>query len=331
MTPEAMLSAAFWAQELGSYQAAEEALLRSGGLEVGDDTVRQVANHVGRIVFQNDCRRAEQARALLGAGGLSFPRRKKKGVLYIEADGAMFNTRSKGADGSSWRENKLGVVFSSDDVRTWKDRRGETQRKILKREYVAFAGGASGFRDHLFACALRNGYGTYEATVIVGDGAAWIRNMKEDLFPDAVQILDFYHLCENVHTFAKHCFGAEPSRHAPWAEKTCALLKESRWGEVLGDLEGRKRPPDCPVDLHGYIRNNIHSIDYARFLREGRFIGSGAVESGNKSVLQQRLKQAGMRWNAQSAQHLLTLRAKHKSGLWQQDVVSPVLNALGAG
>jgi hypothetical protein len=105
----------------------------------------------------------------------------------------------------------------------------------------------------------------------------------------------------------------------------CTLLKASKWNEVLFDLKQREQPPSCPVDLYGYISNNIDSIDYDRYIECGYFtclpdrrVGSGAIESGNKSVLHQRLKQAGMRWNVQSAQHLLTLRTKYKSGLWLQ-------------
>ena len=47
---------------------------------------------------------------------------------------------------------------------------------------------------------------------------------------------------------------------------------------------------------------------------KGYFCGSGAVESGNKVVLQKRLKQSGMRWEAETAQYLLTLKSKYESG-----------------
>ena len=211
-------------------------------------------------------------------------------MLYIEVDGATFNTRSQDASGSSWRENKLGIVFSSDNIYNWTSNRGEKQHKILKREYAAYIGNVSEFKKHVFSCALKNGYGTYEKTVMIGDGATWIRNMREELFPDAQQILDFYHLCENVNTFAKHFFGTEPSKHAKWANETCDLLRDSKYREVLQDLEGKKKPASCSIDLYGYIRNNADSIDYANYEKEGLFIGSGAIESGNKSVLQHKVK-----------------------------------------
>ena len=328
MTPEVMMNAAYWAQNQGSYQEAENAIMRAHQIKINDDTIRQVTNYIGNIVFQEDCKMAAAAYDSLGSGKLCFPKQKKKGVLYIEADGASLNTRSKDTDGSTWRENKLGIVFSSDNIYSWKDRHGETQRQINKREYISYIGSVYEFKKHLLSCALKNGYGQYEKTVLISDGATWIRNMRDELFPDAQQVLDYYHLCENVNTYAKHLFGHDPSLFSPWANEMCKLLKKSKWQDVLNDLVNRKKPLNCPVDLYGYITNNISNIDYAAYVEEGYFIGSGAIESGNKSVLQQRLKQAGMRWNVQTAQYLLTLRTKYKSELWIKEVESPVFKLL---
>ena len=37
-------------------------------------------------------------------------------------------------------------------------------------------------------------------------------------------------------------------------------------------------------------------------------MGSGAIESSNKIMLQQRLKQAGMRWSVEGTNYLIALR-----------------------
>jgi hypothetical protein len=327
MTVDAMLEVAFWAQNQSSYQAAEEALLKAVGIRVNDDTVRLVANCIGSRVFEKDCESAEMAYKKLISGKLSFPESKKPGVLYIETDGAALNTREKDNDGSTWRENKLGVVFSSDNIHFWTDQKGARQHRIEKREYVSYVGGVDEFKKHFFACAIRNGYGSYGETVILSDGATWIRNMKEELFPDAQQILDYYHLCENVNEFAKQIFNMVESEYRPWADRICERLKKSHFKSVLDELDNidQKRMDRASVNLPGYIRNNINNIDYAAYIKKGYFIGSGAIESGNKIVLQKRLKQAGMRWNTKTAQCLLTLRAKQESGLWYQDVVIPIL------
>jgi hypothetical protein len=61
------------------------------------------------------------------------------------------------------------------------------------------------------------------------------------------------------------------------------------------------------------------------YKEKGYYVGSGAIESGNKVVLQKRLKLAGMRWNELPAQYLLSLRAKYESGLWLESVVEKLL------
>jgi hypothetical protein len=330
MTVDAMLAVSYWAQNQCSYQRAEEAIKKATGVFINDDTVRQVANYIGELIFNEDCRRAGESVELLFSGNAASAR-KRRGVLYIEADGAAVNTRHKDNDGSTWRENKLGIVFSSDNIYMWTDKKGIRQRQLRKREYVSYIGSADEFRKHLLACALRNGYGAYEATVILGDGAAWIRTMAEDYFPDAQQILDFFHLCENVHEYAREYFRANESKYKEWARKTCAALKKSQYPSVLKELESHDTAHmgKSTVNLHGYITNNIKNIDYAAYEEKGYFIGSGAIESGNKIVLQQRLKQAGMRWNVKTAQNMLTLKAKAESSLWYCDVESYVRNLLG--
>jgi hypothetical protein len=45
-----------------------------------------------------------------------------------------------------------------------------------------------------------------------------------------------------------------------------------------------KPPSGCPVNLYGYIKNNINNIDYVAFEEKGYFIGSGATESGKKRL-----------------------------------------------
>jgi hypothetical protein len=220
-----------------------------------------VANYVGGLIYQEDCRRAQEALDQLESGKLYFPP-DHKGVIYI------------------------------------------------------------------LACALRGGYGRYKETVILSDGATWIRNMVEEIFPDAQQILDYFHLCENVNTYAKYLFNMDESKYKTWAKDICKQLKASNYQLVLKELEPikEKTPEGCPVNLYGYISNNKKNINYAAYQEKGYFIGSGAIESGNKIILQDRLKRAGMRWNTVTAQAMLTLKAKAESDLWYADVEKPFLS-----
>jgi len=328
ITPAALLKIAYWAQNQSSYRRAERTIEEVLRVKVDNDTIRAVTNYVGGMVFENDCAKADEAFHALETGKLEFPAKPADGIVYIQTDGAALNTRLKDEAGSTWRENKLGEVFTSKDIRSWTNRKGERQHQIMKKEYISYVGPAAEFKKHLLACSLRNGYGRYKETVVLGDGATWIRNMSEELFPDAQQILDYFHLSENVYTFAKALFNMDVSRYTPWAKNICALLKASQYKLVLNDLEQYKdkKPNGCTVNLYGYITNNINNIDYATYKEKGYFIGSGAIESGNKLILQDRLKRAGMRWNTETAQAMLTLKTKAESDIWFRDVEQPFLS-----
>jgi len=71
------------------------------------------------------------------------------------------------------------------------------------------------------------------------------------------------------------------------------------------------------VNLEGYIKNNMDKINYLQYKNKGYYIGSGMIESGNKIVVQKRMKQAGMRWGIEGAQYMAVLRAKHESINWK--------------
>lgn len=327
MTAEVMLECAYWAQDQISFQRAEEKLLRTKGLFVNDDTLRIASNYVGREVFLADCRKADEAWRCFCSR--PFERgRKRKGVLYLEIDGSAVNTRHRDDKGSTWRENKLAIFFSSDNIFTRKQKSGEVYRRILKREYVSYIGTASEFKKHVLAGALRNGYGKYEALVVLSDGAEWISNMSEELFgDDAIHILDFFHLSENVYSYAKAKYNMDESKYKPWAEKICAQLKNGEWQSVLQSLDSAEKYPNT-VNLYHYIEANKQHINYPGYIEKGLFIGSGAIESSNKVIVQKRLKQAGMRWNAETAQYILTLITKWEGGRWETDVRSLIYSLL---
>ena len=55
--------------------------------------------------------------------------------------------------------------------------------------------------------------------------------------------------------------------------------------------------PTSVCNLPTYIENNKDKIDYSTYEHNNWFVGSGAIESSNKTIVQLRLKQAGMRWS----------------------------------
>ena len=308
-----MVEASFYAQNQASFKSASEMISKNMGVEMDSETVRKVAEYVGEKVYKSDV--AEANEAYENIANIRAPN-DRKGTLYIMTDGATVNTLEKDKEGSTWRENKLVLVFSDRDMLQTKG----GSNIILKKEYAAHIGSVDEFKKHVFAVALRNGYGTFEKVVIIGDGAAWIRNMCNELFPDAQQILDKYHLCENIYACAKALFN-NVTEYTEWADTIIDMIEEGEVKDALTLIQEQSdNNPAETTRLIGYIQNNIDKIDYKRYEQQGWFIGSGAIESGNKIVLQRRLKQPGMRWRVQYAQFMLTLRAKLESNLWDSHV-----------
>ena len=117
--------------------------------------------------------------------------------------------------------------------------------------------------------------------MLLSDGAAWIANMAEELFPDACHILDLFHLKENVYDFARNKYGFDETKYIPWAERICGMLEDGKSKDVLKELNPDENYSNC-VNLYHYITVHCDHINYPEYKRKGYFCGSGAVESGNK-------------------------------------------------
>ena len=70
----------------------------------------------------------------------------------------------------------------------------------------------------------------------------------------------------------------------------------------------------------GYLRNNLHRMNYPTYLANGWSIGSGAMESACKTVVGQRLKLSGMRWGPKGTDEVCHLRALYRSDSQQWEL-----------
>jgi hypothetical protein len=335
MTVGAMLDIAEWTTIQLSYHAASDAILKGMKVNITHETARVVTNTIGEIIYNLDVTRAEETfKALMDAKLDSF-HEEKDYVLYLQVDGAMLHVRKKG-EAARWAENKLGVIFSSDNMIPKEISNGEMHYEITKREYLSYLCSVDLFQKLLFHTAIKNGYGLYKKTVLISDGATWIRNMKDYLFPNAIQILDLWHLCQHLYEFAKIYYNNDLTKTKTWVDIIKEKFRNSNYKEALIEIETKENKltkkyknrvtnDGKNIKLTQYIQNNIKNIDYKEYRKQGLYIGSGHIESGNKSVAQERLKRPGMTWSEENAQHLLTLRAKYKSNLWGKEVALPIL------
>jgi len=69
--------------------------------------------------------------------------------------------------------------------------------------------------------------------------------------------------------------------------------------------------------LMAYYEANKDRMDYQKYKQLGcGIIGSGAIESAHRTVIQKRMKLSGQRWSKQGAQNMLNLRVINKNHQW---------------
>lgn len=159
--------------------------------------------------------------------------------------------------------------------------------------------------------------------IALTDGGAGLENFLDINFPRAEKILDFHHGAEHLSAFAKR-FRPGPGS-GPLLNAWCHSLKHAGGKQVIRMLERlprSKMDPEVQEDydrLLNYLKNNEHRMDYPRYLKNGWQIGSGAIESACKRVVNQRLCMGGMRWGEAGSEAVAHLRALYQSDSDQWD------------
>jgi hypothetical protein len=168
----------------------------------------------------------------------------------------------------------------------------------------------------------RRGVELAETVVAVNDGAEWIQEFLDIHCPDAVRILDWAHASGYVHAAGHAVFGetcgewcGTQLRVLRHGEPVSLLLELIRLEDTLDENDPVRATVAQSLT---YLAKRLDQIQYATFARLGYPIGSGIVESANRTVVQSRLKGAGMHWAATSVNPLLALRSVACSDRWDE-------------
>jgi Uncharacterised protein family (UPF0236) len=272
---------------------------------ISDNLLRRVIARVGA-----QCESAEQGRLHEELK----PREKEPAeVLVVEVDGSMLPIR--GAE--PWKEAKVGVIY-----------RHDLQRRApipQSARYVAIVGGGMGEFAPVLEDALEvEDVDEARAVVCVGDGAPCNWNLADQLVPDATQILDWYHAVENAMKCAAVLLEEESPYLSLWKHRIEELLWQGEPTALINELmdclplvakgRGGKEGLAALDALVRYYRNNAQRMRYRTFHEYGYPLGSGAVESAHRHVLQVRMKLAGQRWAMRNARRMARLRAAYRTG-----------------
>ena len=313
-----------------------------GSLEEVEQLLDECDQHLSvNTIRQITYRFAARARTIQRAGQCNWGETTADRRVVVSTDGGRLRIRTakrgpKTAKGRSryhtnWREPKLLMIYVID------------QEGKMDREFLAVLDGTLDGPDAVFA--LMESYlrelkiETADQVLFIADGARWIWNRVEPLMrrlgikPEQTQgSVDFYHAVEHLGVMAGAKSRWTSAERKAWVKRQRRRLLKGETQQMLEEIEtvcGR----GCRGVLkreRGYFRRNVQAkrMDYHRLGKAKWPIGSGAIESAMRRVINLRLKGAGMFWQKPSAEAVLLLRAYDKAGRWkclENQVVKAIL------
>lgn len=198
-----------------------------------------------------------------------------------------------------WREVKVGRVFTATP-----DKPGESW-EMGESEYVAQRGHYDTFTEKFEILLPPN---SPCKKVFISDGASWITNWLTEKYPDALQILDFFHVCEKLAT-VPHAIACEKD----WFACQKALLLAGGVATVCSSIRSLKRF-DGQIELLNYLEKNAFRMRYDAYRSQDLMISSGPIESAHRTVLQTRMKRSGQRWSNGGCDAMVKMRVAYRSG-----------------
>jgi hypothetical protein len=299
-----------WSAGTHTYAEAAESFARLARRQIAPSVIWAQTQRHGQLLKDA----VERQQAQVGVERVSLPPAgaDHHRPLGVSLDGGKMHIRGEG-----WKEFKAGTVFEV-IVRPSLDRATSDwvdEVHGVKMSYRAVLGSVEDFTPALWALAVERQVPQAAEVSVVADGADWIWNVADDLFPDGVQIaarpavarrandrVDWYHATEYLAHSAEalHPHDAQAA-HAWQANKRDELFL----GHTHKVIEPLAR---AGLDTQAaYFQKHTRRMQYHEFHEQDRPIGSGTVESGIKRF-KHRLCGAGMRWARPSAERMLVVR-----------------------
>jgi hypothetical protein len=286
-----------------SYARAVETAGELRGWSIGRSELHRWVASEGAVL---EAARAAETEALLGAHPDRRDRPRRGGTAWVSLDGTMVHDRASGTE----LEVKIGLVF--DGAR----QTGRNRRVLTGRTLDAGTETWTGFAERFTALCTR--LGVYEADRIcfVSDGAASIRWIRERAFPDAIELLDWYHLVEAL----RRAIGDERPDRLEQALAVAGPGDALGLAELLGGWAYEEAGADLArsdklVAVRGYVTSNQRAIENYAIVP---LASSGPMEKAVDIVVARRFKARGMSWLRRGVSALVRLRLLRLNGTWQR-------------
>jgi hypothetical protein len=315
---------------LPSYAVARDELA-ADGLALNIKEVHRISKQLGAEMLTTRKRDLERYRAGELPAGSSL--RGKRVAAAI--DGGRVRTRvvirkqrGKGKGKKQrrrlrveWREPKLLIIFEL-------DKQGRMKRKTRPWIDGTFQGPDECME--LLAMHLhRLGAAAAEVVVFLADGAPWIWErlpwVAKRVGLSAEKVIGVLDFCHAVHqlSLALEGLGLTPSERQRLYRQLRKKLRAGQACQVTGALSLLAEHRSAGDEAWTHIRflekhASAGHLRYRAFRRRGLPMGSGAIESAIRRVVNLRLKGNGLLWYVDNAEGMLALRAAALTGRWQE-------------
>lgn len=302
-----------------SFEEGDSLLRGLAGLDVGSKQVERSAKALGEAIERDERAHIDALgepcapTMYLGIDGTGIPMRPE------ELEGRA----GKQPDGSAkTREVKLCVVWSAQG----RDHDGKPVRDDGSVSYSAAIESAastdtdftaSEFAQRVLREARRRGVAKAKRCCILGDGANWIWNLATDFLPNAIQILDRYHVKQTLGTVATEIWGPASALGQQWADERKTELDAGNVDAIIAALKVHASACAAARRCVGYFKRNRHRMRYPEFEAQGLCTSTGVVESGCNVAIGHRLKRSAMHWGLRGANAIIALRCNQLSGRFE--------------
>lgn len=320
-TPALRLQVAHAVAEANSVTSARE-VLAHGGTEID----HKAALRLTYLVCDDALRARDKAVKATRAGSETG---EFVGLrVAVAVDGGRVNIRRRVAGRpkkggrkhfvSEWREPKVLTVYALGED----GERDKRHRVVLD--------GTLGDADKVFELLtyhlFRLGVHRAEQVVFLGDGAKWIWNrtgpLRDALGLDAesfIEVLDYFHVVERLTELAAKKSRWSEEQRSTWVDEQKSRLMggEVDAVEAAAVAMVKRNKSECDKEAAYWARNRDR-LRYGEFRDANLPIGSGAVESAVRRVVNLRMKSASVLWTEDHAEGILHLRAHSKAGRWDE-------------
>jgi hypothetical protein len=315
MSPVLEEKLAFTATLTRSYEAAAQ-VADKWGSQVDDSVVHALVQRVGSKAEAQTQGRLKQMPQE------SEPQRADSELALLMLDGWFARFRGPGwgkkktkKDRVEWHEIKNGVFYLHEQAARSAGGRGMLADKIVVRTQ----GDSTDLGRRLHWEALRGGLGRATNQLVLGDGIAWIWNLKAHRWPEARELLDFWHGGQHLWSLGRACHGLNEAQAKPWVEKRLHRLRHGREKALLKEIAAlnarRSQTGKMVRKEKNYFAAQAQRMNYKEIADRGWPIGSGPVESSCRQD-QCRFKGPGQSWSSRGFGNLSALDQARQNNHW---------------